>query len=250
MTATPNIANGTGGTATTGTGTGTGTGNGNGTGGMTTGLFNKTALANGTSHLTVRTAALNHSTDLVQAGVVFNDAVRVSLGLFSQSGSGNQAPFLSSYVSDVQSVQADVAAMLATPGSVTIGGQTFALNATDTAVLTKVEGQLATLLNAAPMTTTPATQSAAEQTLHNVQIQIQQEINGDTHLANALGNVPFLANTGATDVAFQGLPQVPTPCRARGGDRGYQLGRGRHRLQCGDQSRHGRHPWGDHRPDQ
>ncbi|MBV8575533.1 MAG: hypothetical protein JOZ58_10935, partial [Acetobacteraceae bacterium] len=48
---------------------------------MATTLFNKTALANGTSHLTVRADALNQSTDLVQAGVVFNDAVRISSGL-------------------------------------------------------------------------------------------------------------------------------------------------------------------------
>lgn len=57
---------------------------------MATNLFNKTALANGTSNLIVRADALNQSTDLVQAGVVFNDAVRASLGLFNTSGSGNQ----------------------------------------------------------------------------------------------------------------------------------------------------------------
>src|SRR5450631_1156329 len=108
---------------------------------VATTLFNKTALANGTSNLIVRVDALNHSTDLVQAGVVFNDAARISLGLFNQSGSGNQQPFLASYVSDIQAVQNDIAAMLAAPGTATIGGQAFALSATDTAVLTKVEGQ-------------------------------------------------------------------------------------------------------------
>jgi uncharacterized protein YkvS len=200
VTANPNIANGTGGTATTGT-TGTGTG-----GGMATTLFNKTALANGTSNLIVRADALNHSTDLVQAGVVFNDAVRISSGLFNLSGSGNQNPFLGSYTTDIHAVQNDIAAMLANAGHVTLGGQAFALNATDTAVLTKIEGQLGTLLTAAPQTTNAATLTAADQTIHNTQAQILQEINQDPHIAAALANVPFLANTGAHDVAFQSVP--------------------------------------------
>ena len=59
---------------------------------MATKTFNATALANGTSNLLVRASALNQSTDLVQAGVVFNDAVRASLGLFSLAGSGNSEP--------------------------------------------------------------------------------------------------------------------------------------------------------------
>ena len=55
---------------------------------MATTLFNKTALANGTSNLNVRADALNPSTDLVQAGVVFNDAARISTGLFNLANSG------------------------------------------------------------------------------------------------------------------------------------------------------------------
>jgi hypothetical protein len=169
-------------------------------------LFNHTALANGTSNLIVRADALNQSSDLVQAGVVFNDAVRLSTGLFNVSGSGNQAPFLGEYTADIQSVQNDIAAMLATPGNVTLGGQTFALNSTDTANLTNIEGQLGTLLTAAAQTTNAATLAAANQTIHAVQAEILQEINSDTHISTALGNVPFLANTGATDVAFQNTP--------------------------------------------
>ena len=106
---------------------------------MATTLFNKTALANGTSNLIVRSHALNQSTDLVQAGVVFNDAVRASTGLFSLSGSGNQNPFLGSYTTDIHAVQNDIAAMLADAGNVTLGGAAFALNTTDTSVLTNVE---------------------------------------------------------------------------------------------------------------
>jgi len=173
---------------------------------MATTLFNKTALANGTSNLIVRGDAINQSTDLVQAGVVFNDAIRLSTGLFNLSGSGNQNPFLGEYTTDIHAVQNDIAAMLATPGNVTLGGQAFTLNATDTAVLTNIEGQLGTLLTAAAQTTNAATLTAANQTLHAVQSEILQEINGDAHISAGLNNVQFLANTGANDVAFQNMP--------------------------------------------
>ena len=173
---------------------------------MATTLFNKTALANGTSNLTVRTDALNQSTDLVQAGVVFNDAVRISTGLFSMSGSGNQNPFLGSYISDMHAVQSDIAAMLANPGNVTLGGQAFTLNTTDIAVLTNVEGQLSTLFTAAAQTTNAATLVAADQTIHAVQMEILGEINGDAHLSAGLNNVQFMGGAGAMDVGFQNVP--------------------------------------------
>jgi trimeric autotransporter adhesin len=96
--------------------------------------------------------------------------------------------------------------MLANPGQVTLGGQTFTLNTTDTAVLTNVQAQLGTLITAAAQTTNAATLSAADQTIHAVQNEILQEINNDAHLSSALNHVTFLANTGATDVAFQNQP--------------------------------------------
>src|ERR1700730_8010182 len=173
---------------------------------MATTLFNKTALANGTSNLIVRSAALNQSMDLVQAGVVFNDAIRASTGLFNLSGSGNQNPFLGAYTTDIHAVQNDIAAMLANAGHVTLGGQAFTLNTTDTAVLTSVQAQLGTLITAAPLTTNAATMTAADQAIHAVQAEILQEINNDPHIAAALNQVTFLANTGAHDVAFQNLP--------------------------------------------
>src|SRR5437762_4267245 len=149
--------------------------------------FTPTALANGTSNLLVRASALNQMTDLLQAGVVFNDAVRASTGLFSTpQNSGNSNPFLGSYTTDIHAVQNDIAAMLANAGNVTLGGQAFALNATDTAVLTNVQAQLGMLLTAAPQTTNAATLTAASQTLHTVQAQILQELNGDPQLAAAL----------------------------------------------------------------
>jgi uncharacterized protein YkvS len=204
VTANPNIANGTGGTATTGTG---GAGGGGAGGGAVAINFNPTALANGTSNLLVRASAIQHSTDLVTAGVVFNDAARISLGLFSTpANSGNSTPFLTSFTGDITAVQTDIAAMLANPGAVTLGGKAFTLNATDTAVLTNIQGQLGQLLAAAPQTTNAATLVAADQTIHNVETQILQEIQGDAHLAGALKGVTFMANTGATDVAFQTLP--------------------------------------------
>jgi ribosomal protein L18 len=204
VTANPNLANGTGGTSTTPPSTGGGTG----TGGMhTTPVnFSPTALANGTSNLLTRATAIQHSTDLVQAGVVFNDAVRASLGLFSLANSGNSPTFLSSYQADITAVQTDIAAMLANPGQVTLGGQTFALNATDTAVLTNVEAQLGTLLQAAGQFANATTQAAASQTIHALQQEILGEIHNDAHLANALNNVPFLANTGGQDIGFQTSP--------------------------------------------
>src|SRR5436305_8447094 len=117
-------------------------------------IFNAAALANGTSNLNTRADAINLSTDLVQAGVVFNDAVRISTGLFSTpQNSGNSNPFLGSYTTDLHAVQNDIAAMLATPGNVTINGNAFTLNATDTTVLTNVQAQIGQLLAAAPQTT-------------------------------------------------------------------------------------------------
>jgi trimeric autotransporter adhesin len=212
VTANPNFANGTGGTATTGTTGGTGNGNGNGGGTGNGGghpaatTFNATALANGTSNLLVRTHALQQSTDLVQAGVLFNDAVRVSEGLFNLAGSGNQIPFQGSYIADLHSLQTDITAMLANPGGVTLGGKAFALNTTDTAVLNAVNGQLTTLINAAPNSTNAANLTAADATLHSVQQQILSEIHNDNHLSSALANVTFMATTGANDVAFQATP--------------------------------------------
>src|SRR5579883_1255885 len=174
---------------------------------MATTLFTKTALANGTSNLLVRSMALNQTTDLLQTGVVFNDAARISTGLFTLTGSGNQNPFLGSYTTDIHAVQNDITAMLANPGHVTVNGAAFALNTTDAAVLNTVNSQLTTLLTAAAQTTNTATLTAADQTLHTVQNEILQEINNDPHIAAALNNVTFMATTGAVhEVAFQNLP--------------------------------------------
>src|SRR6185369_16812253 len=149
--------------------------------------FNAAALANGTSNLNNRADAINLSTDLVQAGVVFNDAIRISTGLFSTpQNSGNSNPFLGSYTTDLHAVQNDIAAMLANPNQVTLGGKAFALNATDTAVLTQVQAEIGTLINAAPGTTNVNTLAGADQTIHNVEQMILQQIQGDSHLSAEL----------------------------------------------------------------
>ena len=75
----------------------------------TTNPFDPTALANGTSTLTMRTNALNQSEDLQQAGTVFNDAVRLSEGGLwnlpaNATDVGNQQPYEQLYQADRKSV--------------------------------------------------------------------------------------------------------------------------------------------------
>src|SRR6185312_6731242 len=102
--------------------------------------FTPTALANGTSNLLVRASALNQTTDLLQAGAVFNDAVRASTGLFSTpQNSGNSNPFLGSFTTDNHAKQNDIATMLTKPGTITNNDNAFTQNAMDTQVLTTVQ---------------------------------------------------------------------------------------------------------------
>src|SRR5215472_4007288 len=93
---------------------------------------------------TDRGTALDLSTDLSQAGVVFNDATRLlDGGLWSKpADSNNQAAYLGLYTTDIHAVLNDVNAALANPGSVTVGGTAYTLSAQDTAALTQVQGQL------------------------------------------------------------------------------------------------------------
>ena len=169
--------------------------------------FNATALANGTSNLLARANALNLSTDLVQAGVVFNDAVRISLGLLLRQPGQRQLEPVPVELHDRHPCGAERHRRDPRQSRpVTLGGQTFTLSSTDTAVLTNVQAQLSTLLTAAAQTTNATTMTAASQTIHALQQEILGEINNDAHLSAALNNVTFMSNTGATDVAFQNLP--------------------------------------------
>ncbi len=158
---------------------------------------------------TARTDAINLSTDLAQAGTVYNDATRLlDGGLWSTPADNNNQPaFLGMYTTDVNAVLDDLNAMLGNPNGVTVNGDAFNLAAADTAVLQQVQGQLQTLLTQAPLSIgTGADAAAAQQMLHTTQMDILNEINGDQALAQALGANPFPTGTGANNVGFQALP--------------------------------------------
>ena len=155
---------------------------------------------------TVRDDALNLSTDLAQAGTVFNDSTRLlDGGLWSTpADSNNQAAYLGMYTTDINAVLDDVNAALADPNAVTISGNAYTLSSADTGVLSEVQGQLQTLLNEATHSVGNS-QSAitAQELVHTTQTSILNEINGDPTLATALGANPYPSSTGATNVGFQ-----------------------------------------------
>lgn len=176
---------------------------------MPTNIFDPATLADGSSTLTVRTDALATSTDLVQAGAVFNDATRLlEGGLWSTpQDAHNQQNYLSLYTGDLNAVLNDVNAMLATPSSTTVGGAAYTLSQHDTQVLTTVHGQLQTLLADAPnFVGHSAGAAAAQNEMHALQASIVSEIQGDSALATAIDNVAYMTKTGANNTAFQALP--------------------------------------------
>jgi hypothetical protein len=158
---------------------------------------------------TVRDNALALSTDLAQAGAVFNDATRLlDGGLWNNpADSNNQIAYLGMYTTDIQAVLNDINGVLANPGGVTVGGTALALNDTDTAVLKQVQGQLQTLITEANHSVgTGANAATNQELLHTTQTSILNEINGDTALTNALAAAAFPGGTGADNVGFQALP--------------------------------------------
>ena len=158
---------------------------------------------------TDRATAPNLSTDLAQAGTVFNDATRLlDGGLWSNpADSNNQPAYLGMYTTDIHAVLNDVNAALANPNTITVSGAAFAPTAQDTAVLTQVQGQLQTLLNEAPSSVGHGHAAAdAQAQLHTIQTGILNEIANDPALATALAANPFPTGTGATNVGFQSLP--------------------------------------------
>src|ERR1700722_10033225 len=156
-----------------------------------------------------RNDALAQTTDLDQAGVVFNDATRLlDGGLWSTPvDNNNQQAYLGMYTTDITAVMNDVNAALANPNGVTVAGNAYALSANDTSVLSEVQGQLQTLLAEAPQAVGNSHAAVmAQELIHTTQTTILNEINGDTALANALAANPYPANTGANEVGFQALP--------------------------------------------
>src|SRR6201987_876656 len=160
---------------------------------------------------TVRDDALATTSDLAQAGAVFNDSTRLlDGGLWdTPADSNNQIAYAGMYTTDIHSVLNDINSMLANPGGVTVGGAALNLAAADTAVLTQVQGQLQTLLTLANGSVgNSATAATNQELIHTTQTSILNEINGDTTLANALAatGATYMGGTGATNVGFQALP--------------------------------------------
>jgi hypothetical protein len=157
-----------------------------------------------------RADALNTTTDLAQAGVVYDDAVRLlDGGLWTTpADNNNQLNYADMFHADITAVSNDIAAMLANPAAMTVGGAAFTPNTTDTAVLTQVESQLQTLLAAGTNSVgNHHAQIDNQATLHSVATEILTEINGDANLQMALANNQFAnAGTGANDAGFQALP--------------------------------------------
>lgn len=193
----------------------------------TEGLDGISITQSGNAYATTIESALNTSTDLAQAGAVFNDAVRLSEGglwtgstTVEAASADNQQPYEPMYVQDINAVQADVSAMLANPSAITVGGQAIS----DPALageLAEIQGQLATLAHEAPLSVgTSAAAEAAQGTVALTQQTILGEVNGDATLATALNATAYQGATGFTNVGFQQLPTGSDTAAALGAAQG------------------------------
>jgi trimeric autotransporter adhesin len=162
---------------------------------------------------TERATALGATTnDLEQAGLIFNDAVRLSDGgLWSQpADNNNQLNYASMFEADIGILKTDIAAAIADEqannGAVTVNGMTVTPSNANT--LTEILGQLDALAGAAPNAVgNSAAAIAAQGVLHTNEQAILTEIANDTNLQNALaGGAVTNPGTGATDQGFQALP--------------------------------------------
>jgi hypothetical protein len=140
---------------------------------------------------TVRTQALNLSTSFAQAGVVFNDATRLLEGGLWQTAKteGNQPATVTEYTADIKAVSADLAKMAFTGTALT--------------TVQAIQTELQTLTKAAVASVngggTFGSVTAAETALHNTQLQIISQVQGNTKLA-------ALAVSG-THTGFAPLPK-------------------------------------------
>lgn len=153
---------------------------------------------------TDRADALQTTTDLGQAGAVFNDATRLlDGGLWATPNGNNQTPYLGSYQGDITAVQDDIAQVLNTKAA-TINGAAYALSATDAATLNLVQGELQTLLNDAQASTGHGhAATEAQNAIHATQLQILNQIGSDPALSSALNAATYAGGTGADNVGFQ-----------------------------------------------
>ncbi|HLH92173.1 MAG TPA: hypothetical protein VKX28_27410 [Xanthobacteraceae bacterium] len=154
-----------------------------------------------------RATALGQTTnDLEQAGLIFNDAVRLSDGgLWSQpADDNNQLNYASQYEADIGILNTDIAAAIA--NGATVNG--VAVTPSDANTLTEVQGLLAQLAATAPQAVgNGAAAVQAQGVLHTDQQLILSDIAGDANLQKALAanGVPN-GGTGAVDQGFQALP--------------------------------------------
>ena len=159
---------------------------------------------------TARDAALNQTTDLAQAGAVFNDATRLADGGLrsTPNDSNNQQNYLGMYTADITAVSNDITAILNPGAATTVGGNAYTLSQADIAMLTEIQTQLQGLLKAAPNSVGHTDAAVdAQGTIHTLQIDILNEVAKDPTLAGALANAPYLnPGTCANDVGFQALP--------------------------------------------
>ena len=156
---------------------------------------------------TDRATALGATTnDLEQAGLIFNDAVRLSNGgLWSDpADTSNQLNYASMYEADISALKADVASAIAI--GATVNGT--AVTPSNANLLTEIQGQLDSLATAAPQAVgNSAAAIAAQGVLHTNEQLILGEVANDANLQTALaGNGVTNPGTGATDQGFQALP--------------------------------------------
>ncbi len=156
---------------------------------------------------TDRATALGATTnDLGQAGLIFNDALRLSEGgLWAEpADSSNQLNYASMYEADISALKADIT--LAMTDGATVNGT--AVTPSNPNTLSEILGQLNDLAAAAPQAVgNSAAAIAAQGIIHTEQQQILSEIANDTNLQHALAaNGVTNPGTGATDQGFQSLP--------------------------------------------
>src|SRR6516165_546545 len=146
------------------------------------------------------------SNDLEQAGIIFNDAVRLSNGGIwaTPADDNNQLNYASMYEADVSILQQDIASAIA--NGATVNG--VAVTPSNANTLTEIQGQLAQMAAAAPNAVGTSDAAAqAQGVLHTNEQLILGEIAGDTNLQTALAaNTVTNEGTGAVDQGFQAVP--------------------------------------------
>src|SRR3974390_3317153 len=133
-----------------------------------------------------RATALGQTTnDLGQAGIIFNDAVRLSNGgLWSQpADNNNQLNYASQYEADIGILKADIASAIANGATV----NDMSVTPSNANTLTEIQGQLDALAAAAPQAVgNSAAAVQAQGTLHLNEQRILSEIANDSNLQKAL----------------------------------------------------------------